>query len=101
MLTISFPRKKCSIVLVGRTRYNIVALWFPQVSHGRVSLLLPFCFVFNSDGPGDGIVLLRGRLQVNAFVFRTFQHFSLNTSPRFQSIEKWLHQVGVLGTVNV
>ena len=34
-------------------------------------------------------------------VFLTLQHFSLNISPRFHSIEKWLHRVGVLGPVNI
>ena len=36
-------------------------------------------------------------------VFRTFQHFSLNISPRFHSIEKWHDQViiRVLGTCTV
>ena len=43
----------------------------------------------------------KGGIPVKFLVFRTFLYFSSKISPRFHSIEKWLHKVRVLVTVNV
>lgn len=47
------------------------------------------------------ISCLQGGIPFKYLVFRKFQHFNSKTSSGFHSMEKWLHYVLALATVNV